>query len=155
VWSGRAGWVNALVFFVVLFPALDVASAFPLNGITLGNCLMGAYYGSEVHDVGRDRKRVGAVRVLAAVPPIVGACFVRELGTITDYTGITGFVIAFVFPALLQSKSKRYCKTKGLATRTHYSGAFSGGGVVSAVMVAFGGFLVAFVLGSLIWEGAK
>jgi len=47
VWEGRKLWVNLIVWFVVLFPALDVASAFPLNGITLGNCLMGKYYGKR------------------------------------------------------------------------------------------------------------
>ena len=36
-WHGKAWWVNIVAYFVVVFPATDVVSAFPLNGITLGN----------------------------------------------------------------------------------------------------------------------
>lgn len=42
-------WVKAIAVYVVCFPALDVLSAFPLNAITLGNNLLGAVYGKEVH----------------------------------------------------------------------------------------------------------
>ena len=76
--------------FVVLFPALDVASAFPLNGITLGNNLMSSWHGENTRIAEGDRRKVTAFRIIAAVPPIVGACFVRELSKITDYTGMLG-----------------------------------------------------------------
>jgi len=45
-------------------------------------------------------------RLLAAVPPLVGAGIIRDLGEITNYTGIVAFIICFVFPALLQWRSK-------------------------------------------------
>ena len=42
--------------FVVLFPALDVASAFPLNAITLGNNLMSYWYGgARIHEMEESR----------------------------------------------------------------------------------------------------
>jgi len=154
VWSGRAWYVESVVFFVVLFPALDVASAFPLNGITLGNSLMGSYYGLKVREHEGNRATVTNFRVLAAVPPILGALVVRDLGKITDYTGITGFAIAFIFPALLHMKSKRMCKRRGLTTGTLYSGAFSEGEFAPWAMAAFGAFLVVFVLGCLVYDTA-
>ncbi|GMI07992.1 hypothetical protein TrLO_g97 [Triparma laevis f. longispina] len=154
-WSNRAAWVEAIVYFVVLFPALDVASAFPLNGITLGNCLMGSYYGSKIQEVETERKIVTMFRILAAVPPIFGSLFVRDLGVITDYTGITGFAIAFIFPALLHKESKRSCKKKGRETKTLYSGFFSEGDKFPNLMIAFGAFLVVFVFSSLVYDEAK
>ena len=153
VWSGRSWWVSTVSFYVVLFPALDVLSAFPLNGITLGNCLLGQYHGGNTRYVEGVRKKVVPFRILASVPSILGATVVRDLGTITDYTGVTGFVIAFVFPAVLNLRSRREAKRRGVGGETGYEGWGSGDGASWAGMV-FGGFMVVFVLGSLIWEAA-
>ena len=46
-----AWWAKAISIYVLCFPALDVVSAFPLNAITLGNNMMGSYYGSKIHEV--------------------------------------------------------------------------------------------------------
>lgn len=35
--SQRPGWATAVAYIILLFPALDVLSAFPLNALTLGN----------------------------------------------------------------------------------------------------------------------
>ena len=47
--DSSAWWNQAIAMYVVCFPALDVLSAFPLNAITLGNNLLGAVYGKNVH----------------------------------------------------------------------------------------------------------
>ncbi|GMI04281.1 hypothetical protein TrRE_jg5018 [Triparma retinervis] len=148
VWTGRAWWATAAAFYAVLFPALDVLSAFPLNGITLGNCLLVRYHGEGARAVEGVRSKVVPWRVLASLPSIVGAAFVRDLSTITDYTGVTGFVIAFVFPAYLNIRSRREAKRRGLGGRTVYEG-WGSGEWASWGGVAFGGFMVLFVLASL------
>lgn len=61
----------------MLFPAIDVVSAFPLNGITLGNNIhtavcMGTKYMNN-------RKVQILFRLIAAIPPIIGATLVRDL----------------------------------------------------------------------------
>ena len=43
-----------------------------------------------------------AFRLLAAVPPLIGACLFRDLKTVLDYAGCTGIILAFFFPAMLQ-----------------------------------------------------
>ncbi|RYG53177.1 hypothetical protein EON66_08905 [archaeon] len=43
--SGRPASASIISFIVLIFPALDVLSAFPLNAITLGNNLMSACLG--------------------------------------------------------------------------------------------------------------
>jgi hypothetical protein len=53
-------------------------------------------------------------RLLAAMPPIFGAWFVKDLGVITNFTGIIAFLITFTFPALLQRKSRLYARQCGM-----------------------------------------
>jgi amino acid permease len=118
-WESYLGKINAngeiplyarcISSFIVLLPALDVASAFPLNSITLGNSLMSSYYGSRIHVLGVDEfSRSKAVfRGLASIPPIFAASFVSDLGRVTDYAGVSGFAIAFIVPPLLALFSAR------------------------------------------------
>lgn len=49
-------------------------------------------------------------RLLAALPPLLGAAFVRDLGVITNYTGMMALTITFVFPALLHVQGRRKCR---------------------------------------------
>jgi hypothetical protein len=57
---------------------------------------------------------------VAAIPPIVGALFVRNLGTITDYSGLSGLAIAFCFPPVLYIASEKLSKEMGVPHLTHY-----------------------------------
>jgi amino acid permease len=114
-------YAHIISFFVVLFPAVDVASAFPLNAYTLGNSLMSTYYGKDVHKYISSRSIVCFFRVIAALPPILGACLISDLGKITDWTGLTAFGLAFIYPALLTFMSHRILLGEGLPTVTPYS----------------------------------
>ena len=60
-------------------------------------------------------------RLLASVPPIALGILIRELGTITDYAGTTGFVIGFSFPALLFLRSLKLASRKHYASTTAYT----------------------------------
>jgi len=118
---GAARWTKLVSMYVILFPAIDVVSAFPLNAITLGNNMFGAAYGSRIHEVEKKRWLRTCFRLLASVPPVIFAMFVRELGVITDYTGTTGFVIGLSIPALLFLKSKKMAIRKRFSTMTQYT----------------------------------
>jgi len=59
-------------------------------------------------------------RIFASVPPIIGALFVKELGTITDYAGLFGAVSAMPFPAVVFLASRRMATERGLSKETHY-----------------------------------
>ena len=120
--DGSSPWYAPVVaFFVVLFPALDVASAYPLNAFTLGNNLMSAYYGDEMHVHEKSVMKVRIFRLLAAIPPFLGACLVRDLGNITSFTGLTGFAIAFIVPSLLAFYSARRMEESQLSKETIHS----------------------------------
>jgi len=138
-------------FFIVLFPALDVASAFPLNAITLGNNLMSFYYREEVHNVEGTRYVRVRYRILAAVPSLIAAFFVSDLGLISDYTGLAGFAIALLYPALLSMYSKRTLVDNGLPIMTKYSSILTSQ-YVSGSIAIFSVLLIAFVFISLILQ---
>ncbi|GMH77050.1 hypothetical protein TL16_g07278 [Triparma laevis f. inornata] len=151
-WIHKSFFTSLIAYFVVVFPATDVVSAFPLNGITLGNSLMGIWFGPDIREYENDPKTVKMFRLVAAIPSIIGACFLRDLGFITAYTGITGFAIAFTFPALLNIKSKRACNRAGVDPVTAYSRGFISSDGFSYVVAVFGGGLILFVFVSLVYE---
>ena len=114
-------------YYIVLFPALDVSSAFPLNAITLGNNLFISF--NKYNFLGSNylvnNEAYLLYRLLASIPPFLFAIFLNNLSQITSYTGVTGFLITMLFPACLAWSSKRYMHSKGLKYHTAYSGIFT------------------------------
>mmetsp|Transcript_7731 Transcript_7731/g.13037 ORF Transcript_7731/g.13037 Transcript_7731/m.13037 type:complete len:534 (+) Transcript_7731:30-1631(+) len=120
--------------YVVLFPALDCLSAYPLMAIMLGNSLhvcftesmkLNAPHNKDAIEEKNSRKLLVCYRLLAAVPPIIGATFVSHLGVITNYTGISGIVIGFIFPPLLSAASEKMLLACGANPVTVYSSAIA------------------------------
>jgi hypothetical protein len=143
-------YAQVLVFFVVLFPALDVASAYPLNAYTLGNNMMSAYYGHEMHLHEASRVKLSIFRACAAVPPLFGAMLVSDLDKITKYTGLTGFAVMFIFPALLAHYSSLRLKAAGLDDETVHSGFYTSTGF--QYLVGGSGVVLLVVVGlCLVW----
>lgn len=143
-------YARCISSFVVLLPALDVASAFPLNAITLGNSLMSSYYGSRIHVLGvteASRAKI-AFRAIAAMPPILAASMISNLGTITHFAGVSGFAIAFIFPSLLAIYSERLLVNHGLPHKTQYS-CWLTSRWICLLSIAIGLFLIVFVVTSL------
>jgi amino acid permease len=101
---------SALVVVIILFPILDVVSAFPLNAVTLANSLFDFLpYTLRKHP--RHAKLIRtATRLAAALPPLAAAYAMRSLSNIVDFAGILGFIIMFVTPAALYYKSSTACE---------------------------------------------
>ena len=103
--------ISVVSMIVVLFPALDTLSVFPLIANTLGNNLNSAFPGMSglvrhsgwVKEHGYVR-RVTLIlwRLVAAIPPIVASIFVSDLIFSLQIAGLCGIVVALVTPALLQ-----------------------------------------------------
>lgn len=126
-------YAQVIALFVILFPALDVASAYPLNAFTLGNNLMSSYFGDDIQAHEKSRLQLRGFRLLASLPPFVGAFFVSDLGHITSFTGLTGFVIAFIVPALLAYYSNARMKQLELSPATVHSSGWASTGWQYAV----------------------
>ncbi len=145
---GAAWWTKVVSMYIMLFPAIDVVSAFPLNAITFGNSLFGAAYGKRIHEVEHNRWLRTGFRLIASIPPIIFGILVRELGVITDYTGTTGFMIGLSFPALLYLASRNSARRRRFAIDTFYSGYGSTMPIAHSVLW-IGIIMVVFVLVTL------
>ena len=73
---------------MVLYPALNVVSSYPLNAITLGDAIMATYKQYLPGPFSKTQKVL--CRLVAAVPPLVGAACVSDISKITSVTGVFG-----------------------------------------------------------------
>ena len=131
---------SVLVFLIILFPILDVVSAFPLNAVTMANSLLD-FLPLTVRK-GSNAKNIRIVtRLVAALPPLAAAYGMRSLSKIVDFAGILGFIIMFVTPAALYYKSMVACEqwwgasgavtvyfTRGVSTKGDCVGVYLCGG---------------------------
>jgi len=146
-------YARLFTLFVVIFPSLDVASAYPLNAITLGNNLMATYYGPTAMPAAeRSWSKRSFWRLLAAAPPVIAAGCVRDLGPITAYTGLTGIIIALVTPSALAHASEAALKSLNIPHNTAFSLPGTGG-AFSLAVIAIGVFSILFILSSLLSNG--
>jgi len=110
-YSTKRVLISIVSMIVVLFPALDTLSVFPLIANTLGNNLNASFPGVTnlvrhsgwVKEHGYVR-RVTLImwRLVAAIPPIIASIYVSDLIFSLQVAGLCGIVVALVTPALLQ-----------------------------------------------------
>ena len=151
-WEGSAFWSQVISVFVVVFPALNCISSFPLNAIVLGNNMMATIYGDNVREYELNIRFRVAYRLLSTVPPIVGALFVRELGLITAYAGLFSIATAFVFPPLLYIQSKAMARTAGLENKTCYENIYASNIAATAICL-LSSFSILYVFWNLMYYG--
>jgi len=101
--------------FVVVFPAILVTTAFPLNAISLANNLKGALPDKCLPDKGMRLMS----RLIAVLPPLAAALFVPDASTVLTYTGMFAFVLTFWAPCILFLQSKKKCVERWGETCTH------------------------------------
>lgn len=144
-----------LKFYVLIFPALDVFSVFPLCAVTLGNNLHSSLHSicsSSANTPPDDAYRPIPYRLLAAFPPLIGAALVSSLGNITNFSGITGFAVCFVFPPLLAYYSKHNLIKKNLDPKTRYSSWFTSDFWIFAILI-FGVSVIIYTISCLVVYG--
>ena len=137
-----------MLFYTVNSPLVCVIVA---HITSLGNSL----YTSALGDDAKNYPRYYLVgfRLLASIPPIIGASVISDLGAITDYTGITGMAVGFIFPALLAFYSEKYFLDKRISPTTVYSSVLTSRKSIFLVLV-FGIFLMTFAVISLVVYGS-
>ncbi len=112
-------------YLVIMFPPLDLLSAFPLNGVTLGNNLRTAIPfkltrpGTFLFEHPKALK-VG-MRLVAVIPPLLLASIFRKPTVVIELGGMFGFMLIFFAPALIQIKSRIRCK-KLIREQPHLAG---------------------------------
>jgi amino acid permease len=95
--SNRPSWTYFFEYLIIISPALDVFSAFPLQALIIADALLTWKYGGNKETI--DKKVLYFTRFLFAFSPIVVSFFVYDLGSILDWTGLAGFPITqFMIP---------------------------------------------------------
>jgi len=124
-WGIKEGSGNSIARFlsycVVVFPAMDTLSVFPLIAFTLGNSLYCFFssYNQQLQGWGRllpaspiGEDKVNAEkqirfmwRLVAAIPPVLASLILTDIAFSLQLAGLCGIGVALVTPALLQLKS--------------------------------------------------
>jgi hypothetical protein len=99
-------WANTFSTMLILFPTVDILSAFPLIAFCLGENLsnaapaLSARYGSSI-----------AVywRLLAALPPLFGAILIDNVAVLFEYGAIGAWLMMVAFPAACLLRSQQLC----------------------------------------------
>jgi len=121
--------VRAVASFIILFPALDVLSIFPLNGIAMATNMMAGVYHDKVVHAEKDKFIVRFFRFCCTAPPIVLAILVGDnLDKVLVYAGSCVIPLAMIIPSYLNFVSQEVVQEKlGFKTsKTHLTSIFSG-----------------------------
>ena len=104
--------LRILSYVIILFPSIDVCSAFPLVVHTTVNNIYTVVFGRDTsQDTGFKYCLIQRLmKFVAAILPIGIALFVSNLVIVLNYAGIIGFFIAFFFPVVLQLSSQWVCQ---------------------------------------------
>lgn len=112
-----------MAYIIVLFPSIDVTSAYPLGVTVVTNVIHSAMGHDSLRSPSLHSRRTRVVyRIVFAALPLIGATFVTELGTLLRYEGLMTYIVFWVFPALMQYSSMKLCKRVfGLASSVRQS----------------------------------
>jgi hypothetical protein len=138
-------WAKLLSMIVVVFPALDTLSVFPLISVTLGDN-MAAVVPKRWTRGGRKSLWKFVCRIGAAGPPLLISMFVSDLSITLQISGLMGIYVAFFAPALLQLQASREIPHTNI-----YSGKFSGSACVYGVL-GFGTMALLVLLYQLVLQ---
>ncbi len=110
--------LRILSYYIVLFPSLDVVSAYPLSIHVLVNCIYVALTGKDTSEKPTHQfaqydflLRI-FLRFISAIIPVLAAAGVSNLIYVLNYAGLFGFAFCFGFPTALQLRSIYVCKRK-------------------------------------------
>jgi len=101
-----APWAEKFSTALILFPTLDILSAFPLVAFCLGE---------NLSLVGPQNTRINLAvywRLLAAVPPICGAVMIDNVAVLFEYGAIGAWLMMVFFPAACLMQSQKLIEEK-------------------------------------------
>jgi len=112
----------------VLFPSLDVLSAYPLVVHTVVTNIYIIITGSDTsktpnHSCAKcNWLLILAIKLVSAIVPILAAFGISNLIYVLKYAGLLGFAMCFFFPTILQLGSIYACKKRFANTKYSVSG---------------------------------
>lgn len=94
---------------ILIFPVVNVTSAYPMVGVTVGDNLLLSVPKTISVRLGPVATR-NVCRLLAAAPPLVLAIVFKKLDFIFAVAGLFGFLLGLSIPCWFQVIGSRYCK---------------------------------------------
>ena len=89
--ANRPAWTYIIEYLIVLTPALDVVSSFPLQALGISDAFITWRFGGDMNEIPWKSKLL--LRFTVAFLPLLIAFFEFNLGTILDWVGLIGFFI--------------------------------------------------------------
>ena len=95
-----------------MLPPVYTCLNYALNTQPIANNIYSVFFRQDTGKRSKtcDRLLRPVIRLFAAVTPLSVAFGVSNLVTVLQYAGLSGFLLAFVFPTALQLQSVRVCK---------------------------------------------
>ena len=103
--------LKVLSYYIILFPSLDVMTAYSLGNTAVANNVYTMITGRDSND---DERRFATLALLGlkfvcAIIPLALAFAVSNLLDVIQYAGLLGFTVGFLFPAMVQFASQYHC----------------------------------------------
>jgi amino acid permease len=118
--NDRPWWTYFIAYLVVLFPAFDVFSSFPLMGISVSDNLMTLVYG-----VGSTStisiKKIYCYRAFTVVLPAVISFFEYDLSFIIDWVGMLAMILVPISFPILHIATREMINVKSRFDAPFYS----------------------------------
>lgn len=94
---------------ILLFPVINVVSAYPMVGVTVGDNMHMSFPREASARFGHEATR-SMCRLAVAVPPILLAVVFKKLDFIFSVAGLFGFLLGLSIPCWFQVVGTRYCQ---------------------------------------------
>ncbi|KAE9021208.1 hypothetical protein PR003_g12487 [Phytophthora rubi] len=107
---GHANPLGVVVqLIILLFPVVNVVSAYPMVGVTVGDNMLMSFPSHLTQRFGEGITR-SVCRLSVAVPPILFAIEFKRLDFIFAIAGLFGFLLGLTIPCWFQVIGSRYCQ---------------------------------------------
>ena len=109
---GNSPQLRALSYYLILFPSLDVISAYPLTIHCMVNNIYTVITGNDTSKTPKwryDWILRFSLRFIAALLPLLAAFGIANLIYVLKYAGLVGFGVCFLYPTVLQMRSTFVC----------------------------------------------
>lgn len=109
---GNSPQLRALSYYLILFPSLDVISAYPLTIHCMVNNIYTVITGNDTSKKPKwryDWILRFSLRFVAALLPLLAAFGIANLIYVLKYAGLVGFGVCFLYPTVLQLRSTFVC----------------------------------------------
>ena len=97
--ENRPFWTYIFEYIIIITPALDVFSSYPLQAITIANAIISWKYKGYPEEA--PKIFLIFIRFSTAFIPLFVTFFVYDLGSILDWVGLSGFIIVQITIPLL------------------------------------------------------